>query len=317
MRPVVVITEVDDPTADLVIEELNEREVGVVRFDTADFPSALSISASLSGPNGWEGALRTPTRRADLRTVRSVYYRRPSDFDFSHLELQDARFAAAQARHGLGGLLVGLPGCLYVNHPNAIADAEYKPAQLAVAASSGFTVPPTLITNVLADAREFAAAHGRIVYKPLYVGPYDVSGQAASIWVREVGVNELDESIAGTMHLFQARCDKAADLRVTVIGEQVFCVRIERRDPELLDWRYDYDQLTYSATEVPAGLTDCLRAYLKHFRLVFGCFDFALTRDGRPEFLECNPNGQWGWLEDETGLPMTAALADLLTRGVR
>lgn len=32
---------------------------------------------------------------------------------------------------------------------------------------------------------------------------------------------------------------------------------------------------------------------------------------GKPE---CNPSGQWHWLEHETGLPMCAALADLLER---
>ncbi len=28
-----------------------------------------------------------------------------------------------------------------------------------------------------------------------------------------------------------------------------------------------------------------------------------------------NPNGQWGWLEEKTGLPMAAAFADLLAQG--
>ncbi|MGH3800408.1 MAG: hypothetical protein ACRDTD_09805 [Pseudonocardiaceae bacterium] len=28
--------------------------------------------------------------------------------------------------------------------------------------------------------------------------------------------------------------------------------------------------------------------------------------------LECNPNGQWAWIEDETGLPISSALADAL-----
>ena len=29
-------------------------------------------------------------------------------------------------------------------------------------------------------------------------------------------------------------------------------------------------------------------------------------------FLECNPNGQWGWIEDELNLPMSEALVDCL-----
>ncbi|MGH8940794.1 MAG: hypothetical protein ACRDV2_15810 [Actinomycetes bacterium] len=32
--------------------------------------------------------------------------------------------------------------------------------------------------------------------------------------------------------------------------------------------------------------------------------------------LECNPNGQWLWLEHEVGLPIAAGLADLLSSGV-
>ena len=316
-KRVVVLTEADDPTADMVIEELNDRDVPIVRFDTSDFPSRLSVAADINGLRNWRGWLRTPTREVDLTAVRSLYYRRPSDFDFSHLEPQDARFAASQARFGLGGLLADLPGCLYVNHPNAIADAEYKPVQLSVAASVGLTVPPTLVTNDPQEARAFAKGLRRIIYKPLYVGLHDLDGKPASIWVREVDVEDLDDSIAGTMHLFQARCDKVADLRVTVIGDKVFCVKIKTADANLLDWRYDYDQLAYSVVEPPAGLVDAMQAYLKRFDLIFGCFDFAVPRHGTAVFLECNPNGQWGWLEEATGLPMTAALADLLQKGTR
>jgi hypothetical protein len=60
-----------------------------------------------------------------------------------------------------------------------------------------------------------------------------------------------------------------------------------------------------------------IRAYLTRFGLVFGAFDFAVTRTGAWWFLECNSNGQWAWLEERTGLPMTAALADLLLEGGR
>lgn len=319
LRPVMVVTELDDAHADLVIAELGRRDVPVVRFDPSDFPDRLSMSAYIDGhddPSGFLGWLTTPSRVVALGAVRSLYYRRPTSFAFPQLEHQAARFAASQARFGLGGVLAGLSGCRYVNHPNAIADAEYKPAQLATAAAVGLSVPPTLITNDLTDAREFTAQQPTI-YKPLYVGEYEIDGQPASIWVREVAVDELDESVTTTMHLFQARVDKEADLRVTIIGDQTFCVRIDTADPTQLDWRYDYDHLSYIVVEPPTHLVTAMRAYLKRFGLIFGCFDFALTKDGDPVFLECNPNGQWAWLEDETGEPMVAAMADLLEGGVR
>jgi hypothetical protein len=40
-----------------------------------------------------------------------------------------------------------------------------------------------------------------------------------------------------------------------------------------------------------------------------------LTGDETWCFLECNPNGQWAWLEETAGLPIASALADLLENG--
>jgi hypothetical protein len=63
---------------------------------------------------------------------------------------------------------------------------------------------------------------------------------------------------------------------------------------------------------VPGPLAAKCRAYLARFGLLFGAFDLGLTADGSLDFYECNSAEQWHWLEAETGLPMTAALADLL-----
>ncbi|MFF4605800.1 ATP-grasp ribosomal peptide maturase [Streptomyces sp. NPDC001339] len=312
-RPVLVVTNLDDPTADLVIAELHGRGVPVVRLDSGDFPATLSCSAYIGGDSAqWGGSVATPTRIADLGNVRALYYRRPSGFAFPHLDPQDARFAAVQARYGLGGVLASLPHCLYVNHPNHIGDAEYKPAGLAAAAACGFTLPPTLITNRPDDARAFIKKHGPVIFKPLSVPLYLVDGTSQTVPVEEVDADEIDDSIAGTMHLFQARVDKVADIRVTVIGDRIFAVRI---DSGLLDWRTDYSTHAYTPVTPPPDVERALLAYLLHFGLVFGAFDFTLSASGEWTFIECNPSGQWAWLEPPTGLPMTAALADLLERG--
>ena len=46
----------------------------------------------------------------------------------------------------------------------------------------------------------------------------------------------------------------------------------------------------------------------------FGAIDLVLHPERGYVFLEINPNGQWGWIEDFTGLPIAAAFADLLVR---
>ncbi|MBG0853819.1 ATP-grasp ribosomal peptide maturase [Streptomyces spinoverrucosus] len=311
--PVLVVTNLDDPTADVVISELHDRGVPVVRFDSGDFPHALSVAATMTS-NGVEGTLSTPSRAADLSQVRSLYYRRPSGFTFPHLDEQDARFAITQARYGLGGVLASLPGCLYVNHPHRIGDAEFKPSGLAAAASVGFRLPPTLITSDPDTARAFVKQHGPVIYKPLSAPLFRIDGVSCTVKVAEVAADDIDEAVSGTAHLFQQLVEKTADVRVTVIGDQVFAVRI---DSDLLDWRTDYSRLRYSIATPPPGVAEALHAYLSHFGLVFGAFDFAVDRQGRWWFLECNPSGQWYWLEPETGLPMLAAMADLLERETR
>ncbi|MET7828933.1 MvdC/MvdD family ATP grasp protein [Streptomyces sp. NPDC005386] len=283
-RPVLVVTALYDPTADVVSAELHDRGVTVVRLDSGDFPGSLSVEAEITSHGVW-GSISTPSRTADLAGIRSLYYRRPSGFAFRHLDEKDARFAVTQARYGLGGVLASLPGCLYVNHPHRIGDAEFKPSGLAAAVAARFDVPPTLITSSPAAARAFIKRHGPVIYKPLHNPVYLIDGASSVVKVADVSADEADDGVAGTAHLFQ-----------------------------LLDWRTDYSKLTYSVVQPPPGIEEALRGYMRHFGLVFGAFDFAVDHDQRWWFLECNPSGQWYWLESETGLPMRAALADLLER---
>ncbi|UXY33018.1 ATP-grasp ribosomal peptide maturase [Streptomyces sp. HUAS TT20] len=309
-RPVLVVTSLYDPTADVVIRELHDRGVPVVRLDSGDFPASLSVEAEIS-EYGVQGRLMTPSRTADLANIRALYYRRPSGFAFPHLDEQDARFAVTQARYGLGGVLASLPGCLYVNHPHRIGDAEFKPAELAAAVQAGFLVPPTLITSDPDAARAFVKKNDAVIYKPLSNPVYLVDGVSSVVKVAEVRAEDIDDGVASTAHLFQRRIRKAADVRVTVIGSKMFCVRI---DSDLLDWRTDYSRLRYTPVEPPPRIEPALHHYMAHFGLVFGAFDFCIDEDGQWWFLECNPSGQWYWLEPETGLPMLAALADLLEK---
>lgn len=307
---VVVLTESVDPTADLVIAEMDERGLPVARFDSGDFPAGVALDVSLDR-GGWVGTITTSTGcHVDLANVRSLYHRRPSPYAFGHLGEQDARWAAAEARHGLGGVLASL-NCLYVNHPRAIQTAEYKPAGLAVAARCGFAVPATIITSCPATARKFAETQST-VYKPLAAVPYtDEGGALLTISTTRVSAEEIDERIAGTAHLFQAEVAKVADVRVTVIGTRIFSVRIQS---PLLDWRTDYDAIAYSVIDTPPAVAEMLHRYLAAFKLVYGAFDFAVDESGTWWFLECNPAGQYAWMEPPTGLPMTSAVADLLER---
>lgn len=320
MAPLVlVVTSLEDVTADLVINALHARGVPIARVDPADVGPGLTFGARIGvGAPAWGGRLRTASREVELEEVAAVYYRRPTPYTarFTHLPVQERDFATAEARHGLGGLLSSLEGARYVNHPAAVSRADFKPAQLRTAARLGFTVPPTLVTNDAEAARKFAAEYGPVVYKSFRGLPPDESGHTGALWTQRVAPETFDDALTVTAHLFQAEVPKTGDVRVTVVGRRVFAQQITTADGSL-DWRRgDWGELMHAPITVPTPVETALHNYLAAFGLVFGCFDFALTGEGdEPEhwiWIECNPNGQWGWLPDAEAI--TEAFANILSR---
>jgi hypothetical protein len=120
-----------------------------------------------------------------------------------------------------------------------------------------------------------------------------------------------------TAHLFQQYIDnKAFEVRATVVGERVFAAAIHAgSEAARIDFRADYASLEYSRIDVPSPVRAGMLAFMRTFALSFGAFDFAVTTDGEWIMFECDPFGQYGWLEDALDLPITSALADLLESG--
>lgn len=305
-----VLAQAQDETADLVVEALLALQADVARIDTADFPGLLSLAATperIDSP-GW---LRSHGRRIDLASVCSVYRRQPGHFAFpTGISAPERRFAVLESVCGLGGVLAA-QAWRWIDHPGAVADASYKPRQLRVAARCGLNVPRSLVTNVAARAREFAAeVGGALVYKSLSTGVLTEADEVRIIYTSRLTADELDDgAIALCCHLFQEWVPKAFDVRLTVVGERFFAVAVHAESPEAeVDWCARYDELRYEVCETPGEVRCGVLAYLREFGLTFGAFDFSVTPDGRWWFLECNPAGQWGWIAEQTGLPIADEL---------
>ncbi|MFJ2607747.1 ATP-grasp ribosomal peptide maturase [Streptomyces sp. NPDC091279] len=313
MRPVLVLTGRDDLTADAVVEELAQRGEHVVRYDTADFPTASRLAVSLTG-DGWAGALTSSDQRRTVRleTVKSVWWRRPNEFRTPDAWPGDARaLAVSEARPGLLGVLGSLP-VRWINHPAADSAANYKPRQLAVAARAGLDVPRSVITSDPEHARTFIG-NDQVVYKGLGGGVLGPDGKRQFLPVALVSADQVDDGVRGTSHLFQERVHKAYEVRLTVVGDRMFPVAIHAgSEAARLDWRTDYRSLTYEPVAMPLDVETGVRHLMDELGLFFGALDFAVTPDGRWVFFEVNPNGQWHWLAVKAGVPLVEALADAL-----
>lgn len=309
---VLVLTHPFDPTADKVVGELNNRGVPLFRCDAGEFPEKLRIGGEVRSGR-WSGRLQNSRRCIELDTIKGIYYRRPTAFAFHpDLSRDERRWAAIQARMGFGGLLASLDA--WLNHPHDIGYAEYKPVQLRQAVECGLRIPRTLVTNDPETARSFVVDVRDAICKPFGgTGITDNDGFRHVFTTRVTVAQCADPNISRTMHLFQEWVPKEYEVRLTVVDGNFFAARIDSESEAAhIDWRSDYDSISYTTIETPTEIQLRVSGLLRSLRLRFAALDFVVDPDGQWWFLECNPNGQWAWIEDATGMPIASALADAL-----
>jgi ATP-grasp ribosomal peptide maturase len=322
---VLVITDAEDSTANRVTAELAMRGIPVVKIDAADFPTGLRLSATLAHHNaGWNGTISGKTLDGrvvglELGDVRSVYYRRPTEFVLQDgMSGPEQQFAYDEARKGFGGVLQGLD-CLWINHPVAAARAEYKPVQLAAAGRCGLRIPRTTITNDPEHAAQWAQEIDRpIIYKTVGGAWHPEDGQVKVIYTSPVDdpASLRDPSLTLTAHMFQEQITKQYEARSIIVGDQIFTVAIHTDTPAgRVDWRTDYDSHSYEVVELPDHVRGGLLALHHELGLSYGACDIALDTEGDWVFFETNQVGEWGWLAEKCGIPAASALADLLEKG--
>jgi glutathione synthase/RimK-type ligase-like ATP-grasp enzyme len=100
-----------------------------------------------------------------------------------------------------------------------------------------------------------------------------------------------------------------------VVGSRVFSGRInsQTNTETEIDWRRRPFDIEKTPITLPSDIDAKLIALLRAFGLYFGAFDLIVTPEGRHVFLEVNPAGQYLWVEAQTKLPITEAIANELS----
>jgi ATP-grasp ribosomal peptide maturase len=312
-RPeVIVLTQELDPTSDVLINKFRDRGVPIARFDTASFPQELRLVATYASDGSIVGDLGDSRRQVDLSRLKSVWYRRPTTFEFSPGMSAGAMvFARQEARAGLGGALRAAAK-LWVNYPEMNARASWKPVQLSCAARHGLRIPRTLLTNDPDEARAFhEKLAGKVIYKTLS-GGFFVRADHTTRVIYTAMIDDFAEidwsSVAHTACLFQEALEKSYELRITVIGTDVFPVKVEAPEGSGIDWRMEAEHAAWTFVDLPDRIHDAVLRIMSELGLSYGAFDMIVDPDGEYYFLEINPMGQFAWMESITGGRMYDAL---------
>jgi hypothetical protein len=316
-----VLSSADDEHIPLVTSKLDARGANYVWFDSTDFP-AYSDLAVLTDETGrasrrlwWDG------RECDLAEVTAVWHRRPG-VPAQSRKAGD-RTARDLAEHASRDFLEGVwetLECLWLPAKPAIdRRAQNKLWQLALARGMGLDIPKTLVTNRPQEFLKFYSdLRGNVISKSLNNFPFlHEGGGYPGIYTRPVYRRDVVrfKSIKQAPVIFQEYVPKRVEVRATIVGREVFAAEIhsQERPSTRHDWRHFHDErVPYRVHSLPESIARLLIALTRRLGLCFGAVDLIVTPSGRYVFLEINPNGQWGFIEELTGLPIADALADLL-----
>jgi glutathione synthase/RimK-type ligase-like ATP-grasp enzyme len=310
---IVVISHPNDPHAAHVLDLLRADGEETLLLDLSDLPDKASLTIDYDHGGAQQLRYRLGEIDTDLAEARSVWWRRPqapvpngvTDFDvrmFTLNEWQEALNGAWQ--------MIDAP---WMNPPARDEVAARKALQLKIASQLGLRTPRTLMTSDPAAARAFVSdlGLGKVIFKTFSC--------THAIWretrlVRESELDMLDRVRLAPV-IFQEYIPAAADLRITIVGDQIFPASINATGTDYeVDFRMALGQARTEPCTLPAEVERRLWQMMERLGIVYGAIDLRLTPDGNYVFLEINTAGEFLFIEHRTGQPIGRAVADWLIR---
>lgn len=290
-----------DESADIVVGLCAERSQPVFRFNIDLWQNYCFAWTS----DGF--VFRDPTGR-EIRSddITACLWRRPSLRDTPTWQggTSDDRAATEEELHALvRELAEWARGRGYLRLIDPLAPRRVGRLMQMRVARAYFTVPDWGV------GWGFRWPAGRRMVKRFATEPLGPA-RDRYIFVRSVDAEHLSPAWPW---LLQEIARGVRDATVLYAQGRCFGFEMERTRSELgvEDWRKRIGAHTdrWQPWSLPAGFAERIVAYMERLGLRFGRLDF-LTGDGDPSFLEVNPNGQFGWLDDPNGWPLHRAVLE-------
>jgi len=309
---ILIISTHKDKHASKVIELLNKKGAKSHLLDLSNFPKRSSISIDFNSNSPDRIIFEDINGAIQLSNCKVVWWRRPQPFVL-HEEINssdDRNFAYTECHAAFAGLWNSLDAT-WINNPLLDEDACKKVYQLKMAKKIGLQIPDTCVTNNPNRATEFAAIYGNnnVIYKAF-------SGTERA-W-RETRLLKDDdfkqiEKVKYAPVILQKYIEAKADLRVTIVNDKIFVGAIYASNTSYpIDFRMVMNEAHMEPFELPTKIKGMLLKLMKRLGLIYGAIDMRLTPNGDYVFLEINPSGQWLFVEERTGLPISDNFAEFL-----
>ncbi|GAA5085061.1 glutathione synthetase ATP-binding domain-like superfamily protein [Chryseobacterium ginsengisoli] len=321
MNKILIITHTQDNfSIEKVTQYIDKNGCEVIRFDVDDYPLKNKLSTTFEDGK-WITILETPEKKHRLDDIAAVWYRRAYNMGNGLREELDPKFygaAMGEVRNTLFGFLESIDA-YSLGKPSVYRRLDSKEEQLKIADKIGLKIPETAITNNPEEARQFVLKHKNVVAKMQTGFAIYEDGVESVVFtnvINEEKLEELDTLLYCPMQ-FQKKIEKQKELRITIVGRDVYAFEIDSQQSEKakIDWRKDGVNLIdkWIPTELPTDIEAKLLELLDVYNVDYGAIDMIVSPEDEYYFIEINSAGEFFWLDNLTEEnQISKSIADLL-----
>ncbi|MGX5817038.1 MvdC/MvdD family ATP grasp protein [Chitinophaga lutea] len=314
---VLIITHsADNEAVDAVGSAITALGGRFLRFDVDQYPVSAALTSRYDDDR-WRLTLGSES----LDDVTAVWYRRSYNIGKGLAEMLERDFlpsALGEVRRTLFGMLESLP-CFQLERYSTYRRLDSKEEQLRLAASAGLAIPRTCITNSPAELRAFLQhVNGPVVAKMQSAFAILQENEELVVFTSDLRDDHLEQlpQLQYCPMMFQEKLPKALELRVTIVGRQVFSHAVDSQTVPAArtDWRKEGAALVnaWRSHPLPADIKAALLALMDAYGLNYGAIDLILTPEGQYYFLEVNAAGEFFWLDKLSRGAISRQLAAVL-----
>lgn len=321
MNKILIITHTGDNfSIEKVTEYIDKNGFEIIRFNVDLYPLQNKLSTTFEDGK-WITVLETQDKKHRLDDISAVWYRRAYNIGKGVKDELDAKFfgaAMGEIRNTLFGFLESVDA-YSLGKPSVYRRLDSKEEQLKIADKLGLNIPATAVTNSPEEAKRFIVKHGDVVAKMqtgFAIYEDGVENVVFTNVVNEDKLEELDTLLYCPMQ-FQKKIEKKKELRITIVGRDVYAFEIDSQQSEAAktDWRKDGVNLIdkWIPTELPQDIEAKLLELLDVYHVDYGAIDMIVSPEDEYYFIEINGAGEFFWLDNLTeDNRISKSIADLL-----
>lgn len=305
---ILIVSHKEDFTTDYLVNILNKKNVKYLRFNTDDIVDKHKIL--IHSENN-----KISISIDDVKKFHSVWYRRTKIPSVLFDNIIERNLFSKDIINFTKSIFQLIKAEKWLSNPYKISDSENKLLQLKYAVEIGFKVPNTIISNTKNEIINFYKENREnVILKPLYNGRVIDGENQKLIFTNKLNFDEfLKEEYLSFPILFQENVQKDYEIRVTIVDKKNFSAKVKSQENpnSKIDWRRE--RLKFEPIVLPNEINKMCFEIVHSLGLNFGAIDLIKDKNGDYIFLEINPNGQWVWIEIDTGLKISDAIIEFLT----